>query len=119
MNRRLIALVAVPFLFLLVGCSQVQDAATEAASDAASQAAAAAADAVQQEVCRVAADGQISEQDQQTLAGLLVGAEAAGVPAEFVAPLKDIAEAGDQLPVDALTALSAECDAAGTATPAG
>lgn len=104
---------------LLVGCSQIQDAATDAAGDVASQAATAAADAVQQEVCSIAADGQISEQDQQTLAGLLAGAEAAGVPAEFIAPLADIAAAGDKLPVDALTALSAECDAAATATPAG
>ncbi|TFD55138.1 hypothetical protein E3T55_01560 [Cryobacterium frigoriphilum] len=119
MNRRLFALVTVPFLFLLVGCSQIQDAATDAAGDAASQAATAAADRVQQEICTAVGDGQISEQDQAVLAGLLVAAEAAGVPSEFTTPLEDIAQAGDQLPADAITALNTACGVTPTPTPAG
>lgn len=119
MKRPIAALAALPFLLLLVGCSQIQGAAQETASDVASQAATAASDEVQNQVCALVGDGQISEQDQAVLSGLLVGAEAAGVPAEFVTPLEDIAEAGDQLPADALTALNTACANASTPTPAG
>ena len=93
MKHRYAALAAVPLLLLLVGCSQVQDVAQDVASDAASQAASAAADRVQEEICTAIGDGQISEQDQTVLSGLLVGAEASWVPAEFVTPLEDIAQA--------------------------
>jgi hypothetical protein len=119
MKRPIAALAALPFLLLLVGCSQIQGAAQDTASDVASQAATAASDEVQNQVCALVGDGQISEQDQAVLSGLLVGAEAAGVPAEFVTPLEDIAEAGDQLPADALTALNTACANASTPTPAG
>ena len=119
MKHRYAALAAVPLLLLLVGCSQVQDVAQDVASDAASQAASAAADRVQEEICTAIGDGQISEQDQTVLSGLLVGAEASGVPAEFVTPLEDIAQAGDQLPADAVTALNTACGVTPKPTPAG
>ena len=109
MNRRFAALAAVPVLLLVVGCSQIQGAAEDAASDVASKAATAASEAVQKQVCAVVGDGQISEQDQQTLSTLLATATAAGVPAEFVTPLEEIANAGDQLPADAVTALNSAC----------
>lgn len=117
MNRRLALLAAVPLLVALAGCGQFQDVAGEAANDAASRAATAAADQVKDEICTVMGDGQVSGQDQAVLAGLLVAAETAGVPAEFVMPLEDIAEAGDQLPVDALTKLNSACGTTATPTP--
>ncbi|MFO7689156.1 MAG: hypothetical protein R6W83_01140 [Cryobacterium sp.] len=117
MKRRLVVIVAVPLLLGLAGCGQAQESAQDAAGDAAATAAAAAAARVQEQVCSVVADGQISEQDRQTLSGLLVAAEAAGVPAEFVTPLEDIAQAGDQLPSDALEKLNRACGSEETTPP--
>lgn len=111
MIRRLAPLLAVPVLLLTVGCSQVGDAAKEIAGEAASQAGSAAAAEVREQICAPLQDGTISEQDQQVLAGLLVAAEAAGVPVEFISPLEDIAESGDQLPAESVAALQEACDA--------
>ncbi|WP_342755756.1 hypothetical protein [Pseudarthrobacter sp. H3Y2-7] len=60
MNRRLAAVIAAPFILLVTGCGQVQDAVKGAASDAASQAATAAADAVRGQICSPLQDGQLS-----------------------------------------------------------
>ncbi len=118
MNRHL-ALVLVPVAAaLLVGCGQVQDAASGAASDAASKAATAvgraAADQVRGQICSRVQDGQVSEQDRQVLSGLVGAAEQAGVPAEVTTPLRQVADAGDQAPAEAVDALKEAC--ASTAT---
>ncbi|MET4638070.1 hypothetical protein [Mycetocola sp. 2940] len=110
MIRRLAPLLAVPLLLLTVGCSQVGDAAKDIASSAASEAGSAAVAEVREQICTPLQDGTVSEQDQQVLAGLLVAAEAAGVPMEFVTPLEEIAESGDQAPADAVAALQEACD---------
>ncbi|MEO5314400.1 hypothetical protein PV772_09825 [Pseudarthrobacter sp. CC12] len=117
MNRRLAALIGAPFILLVAGCGQVQDAAKGIASDAASQAATAAADAVRGQICSPLQDGQLSAQDQQVLSGLLPAAKAAGVPAEFVTPLEQIAKAGDQVPGASVTALLQACGITPTPTP--
>lgn len=117
MNRRLAALFGVPFLVLVAGCGQVQDAAQDVAGNAASQAATAAADVVRGQICSPLQDGQLSAQDKQVLSGLLSAAKAAGVPAQFVTPLEEIAKAGDQVPADSVTALLKACGLTPTPAP--
>lgn len=101
---------------LVVGCGQVQDAATGAASDAASQAASqvgkAAADQVKAQICTRVQDGQVSAQDKQVLSGLVSAAKAAGVPAEITTPLEQVAQSGDQAPAEAVDALKNACASA-------
>lgn len=117
MNRRLAAVIGAPFILLVAGCGQVQDAVKGAASDAASQAATAAADAVRGQICSPLQDGQLSARDQQVLSRLLPAAKAAGVPAEFAAPLEQIAKAGDQVPGASVTALLQACGITPPRTP--
>lgn len=117
MYRRFAALMVAPFLLTVVGCAQVQDAAKGVASDAASQAATAAGDVVRGQICSPLQDGQLSAQDRQVLSGLLSTAKAAGVPAEFVTPLEEIAKAGDRVPVDSVTALLKACGLPPAPTP--
>ncbi len=88
----------------LAGCSQVE----EIAGDAASQAAGAAADEVRAQVCRLVSDG-VSAEDREVLGGLVDAAESAGLPAEFVDPLRDIAAAGDEVPEEAASQLDEAC----------
>ncbi|OMH27596.1 hypothetical protein BKD30_02775 [Tersicoccus phoenicis] len=109
MNRPLVVLIGIPLLFALAGCGQVQDAAKSAAGAAASQAATAAADVVRGQICSPLQDGQLGAQDRQVLSGLLSTAKAAGVPAQFVTPLEEIAKAGDQVPTASVTALLTAC----------
>jgi hypothetical protein len=117
MNRRLAPLLAVPLFLIVAGCSQVGDAAKDIAGEAASQAGSAAVAEVQEQICTPLQDGTISEQDKQVLSGLLVAAEAAGVPVEFITPLEDIAESGDQLPSESVAALEEACGLTPTPTP--
>lgn len=109
MKRSLAALAAAPLLLALAGCGAVEEGAKSAASAAASQAASAAATEVRQQICKVVADGLVSATDQQLLGGLVAGAEAAGVPADITTPMRQIAESGDQVPVDSVDALKAAC----------
>ena len=111
MKRRLAVLSAVPFLLLIAGCGSVQEVAETTANDAASKVATAASDEVKKQVCAVVEDGLVSVQDKALLGGLVSGAEAAGVPAEITTPLGQIAEAGDQVPAESVTALTEACSA--------
>lgn len=116
MKRRLAALCTIPLLLLVAGCSQVQDAASDAANaagDAAnevkSEIATATAGEVQRQACSLVEDGLVSAQEAEILSTLVSSAESVGLPAEIITPLKDIAEAGDQVPGEAVTALREEC----------
>lgn len=122
MKRRYSALLLVPFALFAAGCGEVEqavnDAADEAVSeatqtveDAASDAAGAAKGEVIKQICKPLQDGQISAEDQQFLSGLVSGAESAGVPDGIVDPLREIAEAGDQVPAESAEALREKCDA--------
>lgn len=109
MKSRLASLLAVPVLLLLTACGEVQQAAESAAGDAASKVATAAADEVRKQVCAVVADGLVSVQDKAVLAGLVDAASTAGVPAAITTPLGRIAESGDEVPADSVTALKEAC----------
>ncbi|KRF03927.1 hypothetical protein P4U43_12980 [Arthrobacter sp. EH-1B-1] len=99
----------IPLGALLAGCNQIEETAGEIASDAASQVAGAAAEEVQQQVCSLVSDGNVSAGDRELLGGLVDAAETAGVPAEITGPLRDIAAAGDQVPAESVEALNEAC----------
>jgi hypothetical protein len=111
MIRRLTALSAVPLLLVLTSCGSVQEAAQSAASDAASKVATAAADEVTKQVCAVIQDGLVSAEDKAVLGGLVTAAETSGVPSDITTPLGRIADAGDQVPAESVTALKEACPA--------
>ena len=81
------------------------------ASDAASKVATAAADEVTRQICAVIQDGLVSVEDKAVLGGLVAAAETAGVPSDITTPLGQIAEAGDQVPAESVTALKEACPA--------
>jgi hypothetical protein len=112
MKRSLLALSMLPALVLLAGCAQAGEAAQNAASSAVSQAANAAAEQVKGQICSIIEDGLVSASDKAALAGLVAGAETAGVPAEITGPLKAIAGAGDQVPSNSVRELQKACAAA-------
>lgn len=111
MKRSLALLSMIPLLVLAAGCGQVQEAAQNAASSAVTEVASAAADQVKGQVCAVIQDGLVSVEDKKLLAGLVSGAETAGVPAEITAPMKQIAEAGEEVPAASVTELKKACAA--------
>lgn len=131
MRRRLAALALAPLVssvLLVSGCAEVEQAATNAANEAASELTQAGKDVASQaagdiaragteelvrQICRPVKDGAISASDQQLLSGLLAGAEAAGVPAEFTTPLKAVARESDEVPADSVRALQDACSSAG------
>lgn len=98
-----------PLAALLVGCNQIEETAGEIASDAASQVAGAAAEEVRSQICSLVDDGKVSAEDKQLLGGLVDAAETAGVPAQIIDPLRDIAAAGDQVPAESVDALNEAC----------
>lgn len=124
--RRYAALLLLPLALVFTGCSQVEEAATDAANDAVSDVSSAAEDAVNdaasdlataavgevvQRICEPLQDGAVSAEDQQFLAGLVSAAETAGVSNEITGPLKEIAQAGDQVPAESVAALKENCAA--------
>jgi hypothetical protein len=116
MSPRLVAIALAAALPLSLGaCSQIQDTASSASSAAASQAQSkvegAAKDELRRQICQRVSDGQVSAQDKQVLSGLVSSAESGGVPVEITTPLRQIADSGDQVPVDATSKLKKACSA--------
>lgn len=111
MKSHLAALSAAALIVMLTGCGQVQGAAEKAVNDGASQVATAAAGQVKGQVCAVVEDGLVSVKDKELLGGLVSGAETAGVPSDITTPLRQIADAGDQVPAESVTALKDACAA--------
>jgi hypothetical protein len=109
MTRRLAALAAAAFLIALTGCGQVQGAAEKAVNNGASQVASAAGNEVKKQACSVVENGLVSAKDKEVLAGLVAGAETAGVPAEITTPMRQIADSGDQVPPESVKALQDAC----------
>ncbi|MBT2551210.1 hypothetical protein [Arthrobacter sp. ISL-65] len=112
MKRSHLAMTMIPLVVLLAGCAQAGEAAQNAASSAVSQAANAAAGQVKGQICAIIEDGLVSASDKAALAGLVAGAETAGVPADITGPLRAIAQAGDQVPSDSVDDLQKACAAA-------
>jgi hypothetical protein len=100
---------AAVLLALLAGCSRAEEAGGSVASSAASRAAQAAADQVRQQVCDQVQDRQLSPRAKQVLGGLLPVAKTAGLPADITTPLEQIAQSGDQTPVQAVDKLREAC----------
>ena len=109
--KRILAALSAATLLLTTGCGQVQEAAEKAVSDGASRVATAAAGEVKKQVCAVVEDGLVNIQDKEMLRGLVAGAETAGVSADIIVPLRQIAEAGDQAPAESVKALRDACTA--------
>ncbi|MCX6498480.1 MAG: hypothetical protein NTU93_06720 [Arthrobacter sp.] len=111
MKRRLAAasLSAAVLMISLSGCGQVQQAAEKAVNDGASQVATAAGSELKKQACSLVADGLVSASDKQALGSLVSGAQAAGLPAEITTPLKQIADSGDQVPANSVSALREAC----------
>jgi hypothetical protein len=109
MKQRLAALAAASLLIMLTGCGQVQDAANKAVNDGASAVATAAAGEVKKQACTLVEDGLVSVKDKELLAGLVAGAEKAGVPSDITTALRQIAASGDQVPADSVNALKDAC----------
>ncbi|MBG6180901.1 hypothetical protein [Arthrobacter sp. CAN_A1] len=109
MKHRLAILVLLPAAVLLASCSQLEETATGIATDAASQVAEAAADEVRGQACLLVEDGLVSVKDQQVLTGLVTSAETAGVPADFLDPLREVAQAGDEVPQESVESLQDRC----------
>ena len=114
MNPRFAAIALAAALPLSLGaCSQMQDTASSAASAAASQAQSkvkgAAKDELRRHICQRVTDGQVSAQDKQVLAELVSSAESAGVPVEITTPLRQIADSGGQVSVEAASKLQKAC----------
>ncbi|MDQ0754691.1 hypothetical protein [Arthrobacter sp. B3I4] len=109
MKRTLAATSLALLAIALSGCGQVQQATEKAVNDGASQVATAAGSEIKKQACSLVSDGLVSVQDKQALGGLVSGAQAAGLPAEITAPLKKIADSGDQVPADSLGALQDAC----------
>jgi hypothetical protein len=107
--RRYSALILVPLALLAAGCSAVEDAASDAANQAVNDIADAAVQEVTGQICGVLEDGAVSASEQQFLAGLVSAAEAAGAPESITGPLNQVAQAGDEVPAEAVRQLSQSC----------
>src|SRR4051794_17776767 len=123
MRRRIAALTLAPLvsvILLVSGCGTVEQAASNAADqvaqagkDAANQAASdiatAGKDELMRQACKPVKDGTISASDKELIAGLLSGAEAAGVRSDVVAQLREVAQAGDKVPSSVVKAMQDSC----------
>jgi hypothetical protein len=114
MNPRFAAIALAAALPLSLGaCSQMQNTASSAAAAAASQAQSkvegAARDELRRQICQRVTDGQVSAQDKKVLSGLVSSAESEGVPVEIMTPLRQIADSGQQVPIEAASKLKKAC----------
>ena len=100
----------IPLFVVLTACSEVEEGARNVASSAVSGVADAAAEEVKGQICALVEDGRVTVQDQQLLAGLVSGAETAGVPTQITEPLNEIAAAGDQIPEESVNELKKACE---------
>lgn len=112
MRRPTLAL-AVPLAvaLLLGGCSddEIREQAESLASEGGRSVSAAAVDVVRDQICQVVDDARVSTSDITVLRGLVDSAEAAGVDEEVLGPVREIVEAGETAPADAVSRLDEAC----------
>ncbi len=109
------AVCALAALALVSACSVAEDVASEAGDAAKDAASTAAVDAVQQQICEVVADNQVSEQELEVLQGLVDTAQAAGVESDILTALEDVT-GGDGTPPESAVAELAEACRQSTST---
>jgi hypothetical protein len=107
------ALLALPLLVAVAGCSTIQDAVTDGAKQVASSAAAVATAELTKQICAPVTDGTITAEDQQVISGLLVAAKKSGLADDLIASLEKVTAGTGVSPAD-VTSLEALC----AATPA-
>ncbi|MBG6084323.1 hypothetical protein [Zhihengliuella flava] len=111
--RRLTALALTAAAALsLTACAQVQQAAEDAANSAASTLTDAAKREALTRACAPITDGTLNADDVAVLTSLLEPAEAAGVPADLLSPLRELADAGDAAPQAAIDRAAEACETA-------
>lgn len=100
-------------VLVLSGCGAAEDAARSAADAAGDEARRAARgvteQAVRDQVCRVAGDGQVTEAEVAVLRTAVAGAEGAGLPDEMTAAVRDVVGAGERPPAEAVQRLEDAC----------
>ena len=94
---------------LLTGCSAAEDVASQAGDAAKDAASTAAVDAVQDQICAVVKDNQVSEQDLEVLRGLVDTAQAAGVESDVLTALEDVTGTDGTPPESAVADLAEAC----------
>lgn len=92
------------------GCAQVADTAKEAASSAASQVAETTRAEAIKAICAPVRDGKLNAAELKNLSGFMTLAEQAGLPSEFTAPLRMIADSGIEAPQAVQQQLLTACD---------
>jgi hypothetical protein len=111
-RHRLPALLVVPLLFALVGCSQLETAMSDGAKDVAATAKAAASAELTKRICAPLADGTISAEDQARVTDLLKAAEASGLATDLIASRQKVADSPAQVSANDITAFVEACKAA-------
>ncbi|GAA3704739.1 hypothetical protein GCM10022377_17980 [Zhihengliuella alba] len=109
---RPVALAAAVLLIGATGCAQVQQATEDAAASAVGSVTESARQEVVTRICAPVTDGTLDASDVELLSSLVEPAEAAGVPAEVLDPLRRLADAGDSAPQDLLDEAAAASDEA-------
>lgn len=110
--RRLPALLVLPLLLSLVGCSQVQTAMSNGAQDVAASAKAAASTELTKRICAPLTDGTISVQDQAQVTGLIAAAKSAGLATGLIDSMQKVADSRTQMSSSDITAFVEACNTA-------
>lgn len=113
-RQRFRAVLILPLLFVLVGCSQVQTAVSEGARDVSDSAKAAASAELTKRICAPLVDGTISVEDQARVTDLIAAAEASGLATSLIESMQKVADSGAQVSSSDITAFVAACDTATT-----
>ncbi len=112
LRHSLHALLALPLLIALVGCSQIQTAVTDGANDVANSAKAAASAELTKRICAPLTDGTISSEDQRRVTDLLAAAESSGLASSLIDSMRAVADAGPQVSASDITAFTEACTTA-------
>ncbi|MBG6212253.1 MAG: hypothetical protein LH475_00495 [Cryobacterium sp.] len=111
-RRRLRALLILPIIVALVGCSQIQTAVSDGAQGVADSAAATASAELTKRICAPLTDGTISAEDRARLTDLLALAEESGLATDLIDSMRKVADSGTEVSATDVTAFVEACDTA-------